>query len=158
MRVLLGILLFAASLAAGTTLPEISFFDLNDQKVTTLADLKGNVVFLNFWATWCHPCRKELPLLQKIAQAHSGEKVKVITVNLDGKAALVRNFLEKYHLNLPVYRVKPETIRALGLNSVPVNIVLDKNGEVVATWAGMAMDFEKKVNALIEDLTSEVNQ
>jgi len=153
MKVLFGILLLSASLAAAGAFPEMDFYDLNDQKTATLSDLKGNVVILNFWASWCGPCRMELPILQKIAKARAKENVKIIAVNLDGKSSKAKSFIEKTGLELTVYRVKPEVVRSMGVNAVPVTVVLDKSGRVAVTWAGMSLDMEKDLNALIEDLS-----
>ena len=152
MKALLTLLLFCPLFAAAGVPPDLALYDLDLHKAATLADLKGSVVVLNFWATWCGPCRVELPLLQKIARARAKENVKILTVNMDDKAAKARTFIERQKLDLPVYRIAPESVRRLELVSIPVTMVFDKKGELVARWTGLNEDFESKVGALIEEL------
>jgi thiol-disulfide isomerase/thioredoxin len=152
MKALLILLLVFPLLAAAGVPPDLTLFDLDYHKAADLSDFKGSVVIMNFWATWCGPCRVELPLLQKMAQARAGDGVKILTVNLDDKAAKAKSFVERQKLTLPVYRIAPEAIRKLGLVSIPVTMVLNKNGELVAHWTGLDEDFESRVGKLIEDL------
>lgn len=149
----LPILLLLCPLLAGAGVPpDLTLYDLDYHKAAALSDLKGSVVVVNFWATWCGPCRVELPLLQKIARAHAKEGVKILTVNLDDKAAKARTFIERQKLDLPVYRIAPEEVRRLDLVSIPVSMVFDKKGELIARWTGLDENFESKVSALIEEL------
>lgn len=107
---------------------------------TTLKDLEGKVVFLNFWATWCAPCIAEMPGIQNLADSLAGQPVVFLIVTEEDEAA-VRRFLAKTPFRVPVYTFKskpPATLRAGG---VPATFVLDKRGAVVlrdiggANWA-----------------------
>jgi len=143
------ILLFAL-LAVPASAPEIPLLDLDDKPAGSVADFKGQAVILNFWASWCRPCQMELPALQKIAKERAGQKVKFITVNLDTTGTVARKFIEKRRLDLPVYRVKPEVVRALNLQSIPVTIIFNPAGEVASTWTGLPGDFERRIGALLD--------
>lgn len=145
-----ALILLLALLAAPASPPEIPLLDLDDKPAGAVADFKGEAVVLNFWASWCKPCQLELPALQKLAKERAGQKVKFLTVNLDTTGAVARKFIEKKKLDLPVYRLKPEVIRALNLQSVPVTIVFAPDGKVAASWAGLPGDFDNRINTLLD--------
>lgn len=152
MKTVLGALLLLPMILAAAEFPDVELYDLNGKKAGKLSDFKENVVLLNFWASWCVPCRAELPILQKIARGREKEPVKILTINVDDKAPKAEAYIKKYKLDLPVYRVQPETVRQLNVASVPVSFVLNKKGELAGSWSGLHSDFEKKVNALFEEL------
>jgi thiol-disulfide isomerase/thioredoxin len=152
MKTVLGVFLLLPMILAAAEFPDVALYDMNGKKTATLADFKESVVLLNFWASWCVPCRAELPILQKIAQGRSKDPVKILTINVDDKAAKAEAYIKKYKMDLPVYRVQPETVRRLEIAAVPVSFVINKKGELAGSWAGLHSDFEKKVNTLIEEL------
>jgi len=145
-----ALFLLFALLAAPAAAPEIPLLDLDEKPAGSVADFKGQAVILNFWASWCKPCQLELPALQKIAKDRAGQKIKILTVNLDTTGAVARKFIERKKLDLPVYRIKTEVVRALNLQAVPVTIVFSPDGQVAATWAGLPADFERRINALLD--------
>lgn len=147
MRALMLLILLSAAPSIAVELP---LLDLDGGPAGTVADFRGEAVVMNFWASWCKPCQLELPALQKIAGERKGQKVRVITVNLDTTAAAARKFIDKRKLSLPVYRLAPEVLRALNLQSVPVNIIFAPDGKVAATWSGYSTDFERNLNALLD--------
>ena len=137
---------------AAAEFPDVALYDLNGKKAGALSDFRESVVLLNFWASWCVPCRAELPILQKIARAREKDPVRILTINVDDKVPKAEAYIKKYKLDLPVYRVQPETVRRLNVVSVPVSFVLDKKGGLAGSWSGLHSDFEKKVNVLFEEL------
>lgn len=106
-----------------------------------LADFRGRVVVLNFWATWCAPCIKEMPSLDALAAAMKGRPFKLIALNEDRQGEIVaRPFLEKLGLaNLPLY-LDPggEVQRALDVRALPTTIVFDPRGREVGRLVGPA--------------------
>lgn len=81
--------------------PALALKDL-DGKQHQLADYRGKVVVLNFWATWCGPCVQEMPSLQNLAKRMSGEQFALLTVNFGEKPARIKPFLKKIRVDLPV--------------------------------------------------------
>ena len=155
MKTALGALWLLPMVLGAAVFPDLTLYDLKGAKAASLSDFKDNVILLNFWASWCVPCRAELPVLQKIAKQRSKEAVRILTINVDDKTAKAEAFIKKYKLDLPVYRVQPEDVGRLNVASVPANFILNKKGELARSWAGMSSDFEKKVGALLEELSKQ---
>jgi thiol-disulfide isomerase/thioredoxin len=147
MVALLLLLVLSADPAAATAIP---LLDLDGRPAGSTADFRGETVVVNFWATWCKPCQMELPALQRIAGERTGRKVRILTVNLDATGETARKYMARKKMELPVFRVAPEVVKALQVQAVPVNIVLGPDGAEAARWAGYTADFERKVNALLD--------
>ena len=137
--------------AKPTPEPDIAFTD-PDGKPVKLADLKGQVVVLNFWATWCGPCKEEMPSLAKLAKNYADKGVKVVTVSVDavGEAQKAKDFL-KANGDLPFY-TDPEMRVVFGLtprpDGIPTTVIFDKTGKEEARLSGGAdwsTDQAKKV-------------
>jgi thiol-disulfide isomerase/thioredoxin len=104
-----------------------------DGAKTRLSVFRGEVVVVNFWATWCAPCRKELPVLNGWNTEWSGRGARVVAVSLDKDARKARRFVEETRLSLTVLHDGPDGLaRALDLPSVPCTFLLDRGGNVVA--------------------------
>jgi thiol-disulfide isomerase/thioredoxin len=113
-------------------LPDFALEDVGGKKLR-LSDLKGRTVFVNVWATWCAPCREELPAVEKLYQSLKDRKdVAVLTLNADENAALVKPFLERTGFTFPVVLASEYVFQTLGIASIPVNWVMDKGGVVRA--------------------------
>jgi thiol-disulfide isomerase/thioredoxin len=110
-----------------------------------LADARGQIVVVNFWASWCEPCRTELPSLELLAQRHVDDRLQVITVNHRETDAAVRRYLAAEPLTLPVLRDRDGAAsRAWGARVFPTTVVIDRKGRAVFSvvgeidWAGAA--------------------
>ena len=115
-----------------TALPTVT----NDQFHGMLADLKGKVVVVNIWASWCGPCNAEAPGLAQLAE-HYGEKVQFLGVDIDDQTTPARAFIQKYGWTYPsVADPKSEVKRGYGLLGQPDTMVYDATGKRVWTGAG----------------------
>jgi thiol-disulfide isomerase/thioredoxin len=116
----------------------LSFTKLDGSKVQ-LASLKGKVVLINFWATWCPPCIREMPSLQNLYEKYrQNPNVEFLVVEVDNKPELAKRFIEDKGYTFPVYSpddILPETL--LG-QAIPTTVVLDKAGEIVIRHEGMS--------------------
>lgn len=103
-----------------------------DGDTVTAADLEGRVVVLNFWATWCLPCRAEMPALQALAERHADDDVVVLGLSTDsGSEAPIRTFLEERGITYPVGRATREQRLAFGgVRGIPTTLVVDRRGQV----------------------------
>jgi peroxiredoxin len=115
----------------GFPAPNFAFPDLNGQQVS-LSEHRGKVVIINIWATWCPPCRQEMPSMQKLYERFKGENFNILAVSIDstGREA-VAPFVQTMNLTFPVLLDSKEDIRTLyGLTGVPESFIIDKEGIV----------------------------
>ncbi len=112
------------------TLPEYSITTL-DGEVISSANLKGRTVVLNFWATWCGPCRLEMPALQNIHEGMDPAEVAVIGLSVDVTERSVRGYLEEHGYSYPIAMASSEIRRAVGgITAVPTTFIIGPDGVV----------------------------
>ena len=130
----------------GFRAPDFTLTDLNGNKVK-LSDFKGKVVFLNFWATWCPPCRAEMPHIQEIHEK-KGNKVKILAVNVKESSEQVKKFIEKNGYTFTVLKDKTgEIANSYLVRGIPKTLVINKKGIIKAQHVG-SMN-KMKMNNLI---------
>lgn len=136
--------------------PEISVVAL-DTTPLTLESLKGKVVLLNFWATWCPPCREEIPSMMKLNQAMVGKPFQMVCVSVDegGKQA-VQDFFKNTGFSLPAY-LDPtgQAAAAYGLTGVPETFIIDKQGLIAKKVIGGLDWASPEVIAFLEGLMQQ---
>jgi thiol-disulfide isomerase/thioredoxin len=129
---------------------DVTMQDLDGRTISTAA-LRGKVVLVNFWATWCPPCRAEIPDLVAL-QARYGDKVQVIGVSQDeGSVEVVKRFATEQHMNYPIVMMTPDLDRAFpGIAALPTSFVLDRESRLVQRHVGMlnAIVTEQEMRAL----------
>lgn len=137
---------------------EIADFRLQDEngRIVSTKDLRGKVVFMNFWASWCPPCRAEFPSVQKFYDRYKDDpNVVFLTVNLDDQAAAGRNYLDKQNFTLPLLVPASDIPPAYYTGSLPTTVVLDKKSEIRLHHTGMADyskgSFYKKIDAMLAE-------
>jgi peroxiredoxin len=134
--------------------PELSLQNLNGE-TESLSDYLGNVVLVNNWATWCPPCKAEMPTLVAYHNEHTVDGFSVIAVEAGEPADVVSQFANSYGMSFPVW-LDPdgESLKAFGNGSLPNSYVIDRAGTVRYAWTGeisMAM-LEKYVTSLIDEV------
>ena len=117
--------------------PELTLTDL--QGVThSLADYRGKVVLVNIWATWCPPCKQEMPTLQTFYNKYADQGFVIVAINDGDPTPDVLQFVKDYQLSFPVW-LDPTynaTERAFQTLNLPSSYVIDRNGTVRLTWVG----------------------
>jgi cytochrome c biogenesis protein CcmG, thiol:disulfide interchange protein DsbE len=117
----------------GAPAPDYSATSLTGDSVS-LAHERGKVVLLNVWATWCHPCRTEIPELQAMHDRYAAQGFEVIgvSVDVDGSDADIRDFMEEYRMTYPVWRDPEERVMARFLVlGVPATYLIDRTGTLL---------------------------
>ena len=151
-----GSLAHLQTFAAPQNIADIGFID-RDKKPVRLSDFKGKVVLLNVWATWCAPCRVEMPTLAKLQADNMGKAFKVLPLSVDteDKFADVKSFIDVQQ-PLEVYADQEfQAPQMYNISGMPVTLILDKSGREVARLDGEATWDTPEVQALVDKLLSE---
>lgn len=138
-----------AGAVPGETLLE---FQSADGAKHTLGELRGHPAVVNFWATWCGPCREEMPRLQKLADSYKDKGVSFVAISLDARETQgkIPQVLQKRNLHIPVWTGADEnTLTALHMGVlVPATMILDEGGQVIGRIEGEAS--EKDVRSRLD--------
>jgi len=127
----------AAAALVNKPAPDFSLPGMDDKKVS-LKDLKGQVFILDFWATWCGPCKISLPHLDKLYQDKQAAGLKVFAVDLNEEKQTVQDFLDKTKLSIPVLLCSDEKIpTAYGVTGIPETVLVGKDGMVKKVIVGV---------------------
>jgi cytochrome c biogenesis protein CcmG, thiol:disulfide interchange protein DsbE len=150
-------------LSEGSQLPDVQMIDLRGQR-TSLSNFKGKVVFLNFWATWCGPCREEMPELVAAQNKYRAQGLVVLGLNVDESKDKIDAFLKTQLLNFDVWRedvsqqttpLRPLLAQWQGRGSgyaIPYSVVVGRDGRVKATILGYdpsGVALEKAIQAAL---------
>lgn len=137
---------------AGQAAPVLQALDLQG-KVWRLSELRGRAVVLNFWATWCPPCRAEMPTLQQLAEIYGPEKLVVLAVNVSEGPRRINQYVQASGLTLPVLLdANGEIARQWGANVLPTTILIDAAGRPRQRLRGEVDWTGREATALIEPL------
>lgn len=121
--------------------PNFTFRDA-EGRLRSLAQFRGRVVVLNLWATWCGPCREEMPTLDRLQARLGGTELQVVALSLDHQgAAAVRKFYRDIGVrHLPLYIEQPsgQALSALNINGIPATLLLDRQGREIGRRLGAA--------------------
>jgi len=140
--------------APGMNLSGIRFKDAKGN-VIDLGDLKGKVIFLNFWATWCPPCRAEMPSVNKLYKQFKADKnVIFIFADADGDLAKSTRFMADRKYELPVYKVESDVPEQIFSGSLPTTVVFDKQGRLALHHEGAADYADKKIVDFLNKLSA----
>lgn len=133
--------------------PELSLTDLEGNPVS-LQDLQGTVVLVNNWATWCPPCKAEMPTLQAYFEDHHKKGFTIIAIDAGDPVPEIVKFVQEYGLTFPVWPdVRMKAIAAFRNQGLPSSYVIDRYGTVRLAWAGaVSRDvLEKYVTPLLKE-------
>jgi peroxiredoxin len=136
----LSLLLSAPAFATkvGEVAPDFTRTDFADKQLK-LSDHRGKLVLLNFWATWCPPCREEMPLFSKWQRELQGKGLQVIGVSMDDDAASAKEFVTEYPVTYPVVMGDVKLAETFGgVLGLPLSYLIDGQGRVVARYQGEA--------------------
>jgi cytochrome c-type biogenesis protein len=154
---LLGVALVAMLLtgsASASTAPDFEATALESGETVPLADLRGDVVLLNTWATWCTPCKDEMPWLETLYERYAGEGLQIVGVSIDrgGKDDDVRAYASDLGVTFPIWRDPSNRFaRTFETSGVPETLLIGRDGEVLYRWKGALVEDNAADLALIEE-------
>ncbi len=120
----------------GTKAPDFTLKDVNDKPVS-LSSLRGNAFLITFWATWCPPCRNEMPSLNRLYKEYAARGLVVVGVATDRSVSSVRDFLSKHPVDFPVLLDTDSKVsRQFRVFSLPTSFLLDRNRAIIQRFMG----------------------
>ncbi len=135
-----------------TSLPDVTFL-YETGKALKLSDLRGKVVFINFWATWCPPCLAEMPSINQLYEQFKNDTTIVfITVDVDGRLAKSSSFLRQHEWHLPLYQDTGNLPPVLSGNAIPLTVIFNRKGRLVYRHEGVANYSSNKMLEFIRAL------
>ncbi len=119
-------------------LKDFEYILLNGKKERFTAN-RGKVILLNFWATWCYPCKKEMPDMQALMDELQGEPFRILAVNYGENSEKVNRFIQKFNYSFDVVMDTDKTISSrLKIKGLPTTVLIDKNGRILGKLVGPA--------------------
>ena len=117
--------------------PDFSLKDLNGKKVE-IKQFKGKIILLNFWATWCGPCKEEIPALEVLPQQFKEKNLVLLTISVDYEGLKpVQEFMNKHHYTFPVLLdPQGETLDLFEVKEIPTTFIIDKKGGMIGRAIG----------------------
>lgn len=134
----------------GDKAPDFILTDLDGEK-HHLTDYKGQGVLLNFWGTWCPPCKEEMPALNSSYEKYKDQGVQVISINIAQSNFEVQNFVDEYKLNFPVTIDHSKSVmRTYNVDQLPATFLIDANGEIqkILTYGITEGEFDQYMESI----------
>ena len=133
--------------------PELQLHDIDGNPVS-LSDYRGQVVLVNNWATWCPPCRQEMPILDAYFRDHRHQDFLIVAIDAGDPAEMVADFIARYGLSFPVW-VDPSSsaLNSFRNNHLPSSYLIDQKGQVVMAWSGAVTyaSLDQNITPLLKD-------
>ncbi|WP_077213847.1 thiol-disulfide oxidoreductase ResA [Bacillus dakarensis] len=134
----------------GKKAPDFVLSDMNGEK-HRLSDYEGKGVLLNFWATWCKPCEREMPYMDSGYKVYKDKGVQVLAVNIGESDVVVNEFINRYDLSFPVLNDKnQEVLTAYGVDPLPITFLINKDGIVERVHTGEIIKEEVMMDMMEE--------
>jgi DsbE subfamily thiol:disulfide oxidoreductase len=138
---------------SGKPAPDWELEDL-DGKTVRSSDFKGKVIILDFWATWCPPCRAEIPGFVELQKKYQGQGLRIVGVSVDQASSdTVKSFAQKSGINYPVVLADTNVVTAFGgIDGLPTTFIIDGNGHIVKRHLGFTetSEIESEIKPLLK--------
>jgi thiol-disulfide isomerase/thioredoxin len=135
--------------------PDFSLKTLTGEEIS-LAKNKGKTLLIDFWATWCGPCRESIPHLVHLHKTYQGQGLEVVGLSMDkGDPKAVDHFVKSLDIPYPIAIAPEEIARAYGVNGLPTTVLIDKEGMIREKILGFNTAIAKKIESRVVELISE---
>lgn len=140
----------ARAISVNSLAPPIEGVEINQHRDITLQDYLGKVLLIDFWATWCIPCRRSLPKLNVLRNRFKHQGFEIVAINLDKNSTEAQHFLHRYPVQYPVLiNVSSAQLSAYQIETLPVSYLIDKNGKIIERFVGFKQSHLKKIEAFL---------
>lgn len=142
----------AAALEAGQAAPDIQLKDLSGKPVS-LSSFKGKVIVVDFWASWCGPCKQSMPFLEKLSKTYKEKGLIVLGVNIDNDAKSAKKFLDEVKVSFTIVNDADKKVaKAYAPPTMPSSYIIDRDGKVRRVHAGFRTGDTKELESEIQKL------
>lgn len=156
---ILTILFFLSSFSfAGeeNNLHQLQGFDFNSNQVVELKDFKGKIIYLDFWASWCPPCLKSMPFMEKLHQQYNGVDFEIVAINIDKDKSDAVEFLQQQPISfLNLYDPKGKIGKRLKVRAMPTAFLFDREGKLLYRHSGFDDNYAKKLKSVLKGLLNK---
>ena len=135
--------------STSTTLPSFSIQDI-DGNVVNLQNLKGKKLFVNLWASWCPPCKREIPSIEKLSHSVDNNKVQFLLISLDDQFEQAKKYVSSKGIKLPVYYPAENPPALFNVQGIPATFIFNENGELLKRIDGGENYNTKEYKALLQ--------
>jgi len=153
---LLSLSFSVLALEVGKPAPEFSLPNIATKTASSLSDYRGQVIYLDFWASWCPPCRTSFPLLEALYEKHHTAGFKIVAINMDEEPEAMERFLKLYPASFDILRdPEGEWADKYSVEAMPTSFIIDKKGVIRHIHSGFSKsdidEIEKKVIELLAE-------
>ena len=153
---ILCILLFHSVVIANQDLPEFTLKSFPSGEVVEKQSLSGKVLYIDFWASWCVPCRKTFPFMNELEERFGSKGLEIIAINMDEDLDDAEQFLQRYPANFDIFTNENNQLaKELKLPGLPVAYIVDKKGQIRARHVGFKGHTKEKALKQIAHLLEE---
>lgn len=138
-----------AGVSVGKSAPNFTLKTLEGKEIS-LSDLRGKVVLVNFWATWCPPCREEMPLFEEVYKKYKNRGFEILAISTDTSADAVKEFVKEFKVSFPVLMDDGKVSSSYGIQGLPTSFLIDREGKVIKIRLGKYREVEKDVKEALE--------
>lgn len=138
------------------TAPDFSLPMINKETKVNLKDLRGRVVYVDFWATWCPPCRKSFPWMEKMHTRYHEGGLTIVAISVDAKHSLAEKFVQEHNPSfISAHDPEKRIARLYKLSAMPSSYLIDRKGNIISTHLGFRASKGNKIEAEIKAALTE---
>lgn len=159
LRGLLGLCLLASPLAQAETAPDFQLDGATAGSKISLQQLRGKIVYLDFWASWCVPCKRSFPWMNRMQQQYGAQGLQILAVNLDTRLEEAQKFLQDNPAQFALaFDTKGDSARQYAIKGMPSSVLIGADGSILQRHAGFnddkAVQYEAEIKAALSKLKS----